>query len=36
MVSIHDIGLSECLQADEMLTLDKVKKAIRIKEACSS
>jgi len=33
VVGIHNMGLSECLQADEKLMLDKSKKAIRIKEA---
>jgi len=33
VVGIRDIGLSERLQADDKLTLDKAKKAIRIKEA---
>ena len=33
LIGICDIGLSERLQANEKLTLDKAKKAIRIKEA---
>ena len=36
VVGICDMGLSERLQADEKLMLDKAKKAIRIKEAVTN